>query len=234
VNEGLPPVPPVAIDLNETTPVEDFVHFVRSPRAFYRYFADAPAIPGWVVAKGLLGLAFFVWLSGYLNASYDLRDASGMVTDLLQRFENGDHPMPYGFGQLLLMDGLRERLASGAVGLSKFVLIFSPLVVLFSVTLTAASAYAFLPFVGVSPERRSFRRILLAGIFSQWWAVVGVVPGLGSGLASLLQIIFFTLGVAWMHGIGFFRSFLALYLIGWIALGITVVGSIALGFWLLF
>ena len=212
------PIDESEFDLDSSTPVGDIKMLFRRPHFFFQSLGHAPGLSGWMILKAIVGFCFLSWLVGYFNGQREMNEAlessRPYLNELVAIIRD---KMPAFLGSSFAGDDLSASLAMVLVTLVQLGMILQPFFVLFFLLFTAATAYYFLPMIGVKkPERISFGKIYIAGVYANWYVVLGLIPVVGGMLSTFAAMLFYVYAIKWMQKVSFFRSFLALYVLGWL------------------
>lgn len=218
-------------DISQTTPFDDVVALFRSPRAFFESLGRQPnPIAGWVILKALLGHFLISWLVAFVRSADDLKRGAQSLVPLIDEYgvQFQERFSVFGAGGFS-PDDMKQGLASALAAGAQAAMVAAPFFSLMLIAFTALTASWFLPMVGVSRARVApTGRIVLVGIFANWFMLLELLPVGGRFVAVIVEMTMFSLGVAWIHRTSFVRSFLALYVLSWVVLGILVAAFAAL------
>lgn len=221
----------LALDIQRSSPAQDFVWLFRKRREFFSYFAFDAARPidRWVAFKSLLGFFLFSFMASFLTGG---RWISDFVREGMLAFdEMSRHPLFSGSDFTQLRNGLGIL----AVGLGHFKMLIMPLWHLFDVVGVTASTVLFLPLFGVERKKVSFYSLFFALAYARWFYVLELIPGIGSWLASIAVPLLSIYVVKWVSGLSFWRAFMASAVLYWVSLAaLPVLAFIFLGLFFLF
>ncbi len=216
------------IDLESTTPIKDLFLLFRKPRQFFMALADLPHLSAWVVLKTIVFFCFLSWLVGYFTGQEEMRTTLASLQPLMdQMLDTARDRLPSLFAAALDGEQVRSRLAVALVTGIQLSMMLKPLIALVFLFFTAATAYFFLPVVGIAKENRvSLGKIYIAGIYANWAVVLALIPFVGSSLASIAEVLLFVFALKWICKTTLWKSFLALYVLGWLLVMLTMVAGI--------
>lgn len=219
-----------AVDLESNTPVQDLKLLLSRPRALFESLGALSERSLWIYLKVIVTFCFLSWFVGYFKGQREMEALLTTFQPLLdQMIDAFRDRIPSLLTPSLNPEDLRSSLAMALVTGIQLGVMLKPVVTLFVLLFTAATAYFFLPFVGVpKTQRGSFGTLYLAGVYANWTVLLGLLPIGGSFLASVAEMILYVLALKWIYRISFWKSFLALYVLGWLLVMATFIGGVFL------
>lgn len=197
-----------AYNIQESTPLEDFICLFTEPLRFFRALHQSE-ITIWVSVKAVLGMLSAVWLASInmpsMEETFRQAVANGAFDDLFQSL-NAELPMVAAYLERFSAESVYGVFAL----LDQFVLLFAPASQFFQ--LSVLSLATFLAIKLFLRERKIHaRKVFIAAVYSHWFLLWGAIP-VGGILALFHPIYLYLTAISEMTKVDKLKSFLLSYL----------------------
>jgi hypothetical protein len=197
------------MDLQETSPIEDFQSLFRHPFSFFNDLTLPESVDFWVLLKAIGG----AWASFCLLQWASLPET--MASSLVSFQSLGEFLMGQGSSQFWWMgpsklDEILKAFESSLpllVGVTVFKSLLIPFVKVAVVFILAFGIMLMLPLLGVPMNRVSYFQILAALSYCQWFSLFYFIPVFGTALATLALIFLPILSIKSIFGLSFLRAY---------------------------